>query len=68
MEVSPVGVELHGIVIDGGIIAHAAASPHYHLLQQRTQFLPARFRVSSQFTQVHDCTLADLAVRITPVL
>ena len=32
MEVAPVGIELHGIIIDARIIAHAAAATQYHLL------------------------------------
>ena len=68
MEVTPVGIELHGIIIDARIIAHAAAATQYHLLQQSPQFLAASLCVSRQFAEAHDRALADLAIRIAPVL
>ncbi len=43
MEVAPVGIELHGIIIDARIIAHAAATPQYHLLQRAPSSLRPAF-------------------------
>ena len=68
MEVMPVGIELHRIVIDACILAHTAAASRDHLLKKSPQLLAACLSVSWQFTQVHDGTLADLAFRIAPVL
>ena len=68
MEIAPVGVELHGIVIDGGILAHAAAARGYHLLKQRPKLLAAGLRVAGQLAEVDNRALADLAFRIAPVL
>ena len=68
MEVEPASIELHSIIIDGGIFAHPAAARRYHLLQQPAELLASGLRVAWQLTKVHDSTLADLTLRIAPVL
>ena len=68
MEVAPVGIELHGIIIDAGILAHAAAARLYHLLKQRPKLLAPGLCVAGKHAEIDYCALADLTFRIAPVL